>query len=709
MTIDLAFCATDAPAAAIPPRPLQHPGAAVIVICIPETASVQKAVSDSLWQRLFVVILGCTLSGVLPAASAEGDLRLAGQRAAFIEVFPRAELGDWAPAEQQQELLSDYVLWPDLRAVYLKARISDTVPDADTENEVLAFLSANPSLRLAKDLRYAYALNLAATKRFADYLALYRQYYQGLEVARLDCLALDAEIRAGLGDGVVQRATDLWMVGHSQESECDPVFDHLREQQLLGPESYRERFSLAIDARQFSLARYLSGPLEPRYREEASRWIAARDNPSTFLASHATRADDEIHRRQLAYAVQQLAYRDPDTAAVVWGNMQSKYEFSDEQLTNTSRHVALWSARRHTPRALEDLINLPPAARDTEVRRWTARSGLRQHDWSRVIDSISAMPASEQSAEEWQYWQAQALRNIAQDDHALSILHDLAGRRSYYGFLAADDLGVDYSFRNLAVTVDPEVLARLESHPALIRARELFLVGQDSRGRSEWDAVVDRLNGREKMQAAILAHRWGWHSRAISALAAAGEYDDLDIRYPLAYAEFFEQFAADTGIAPSWAYSVARSESLFMSDVRSHAGAIGIMQVMPDTGRRTAKQINLPYSGLNTLTNPGSNIRLGTTYLGMMLERFDRNPIVATAAYNAGPVKVASWLPTSDNIDARIWVENIPYNETREYVRRVVAGDVIFHWRLTGEMRRISGGPLVVEAGVLPDRIANTE
>ncbi|HSD70269.1 MAG TPA: transglycosylase SLT domain-containing protein, partial [Woeseiaceae bacterium] len=538
---------------------------------------------------------------------------------------------------------------------------------------------------------------------------LYQQYYQGLEIAKLDCIALEAEIRAGHHDRIIDRATELWMVGRSQENECDPVFDYLRAQQLLTPESYRERYALAIDARQFALARYLSGPLEPRYRVDATRWLEARDNPSVFLASHASRADDATHRRQLAYAIEQLAYEDPDTAAVAWRNVRDAYAFSDDQVAATSRHLALWSARRHSLLALEGLLDLPPAAIDTEVRRWTARSSLRLRDWRRVIDSISAMPQSEQEAEEWQYWHAQALRNIAQHDHALSILHDLSAHRSYYGFLAADDLGVDYTFGHLSVVEDPAVIAALEANPTLVRARELFLVGQESKGRSEWDAVVDHLGAPEKTQAALLAHRWGWHSRAISSVASAGEYDDLDIRYPLAYEEFFEQSASDTGIAPSWAYSIARSESHFMSDVRSGAGAVGIMQLMPDTGRKTAKEINLPYTGLNTLTNPGSNIRLGTTYLGKMFERFDRNPIVATAAYNAGPIRVASWLPASDDIDARIWIENIPYNETREYVRRVIAGEVIFHWRLTGETRRISGRPLVVEASGLPARIADSD
>jgi soluble lytic murein transglycosylase len=231
--------------------------------------------------------------------------------------------------------------------------------------------------------------------------------------------------------------------------------------------------------------------------------------------------------------------------------------------------------------------------------------------------------------------------------------------------------------------------------PELVRARELFLVGQEGRGRSEWDAATSTLTSEEQAQAALLADSWGWHSRAIATVASAGHFDDLRVRYPLPWQDDFGRSAQTAGIPDSLAYGIARSESLFMRDIRSSAGAIGIMQLMPDTGRSTAQELSLPWSGRITLTDSSVNIRLGTWYLGKMLNRFDRNPVLATAAYNAGPRRVADWLPRSGTLDARIWIENIPFNETRGYVRRVLADDVIFNWRLTGKSRRLSD--------VLPD------
>jgi soluble lytic murein transglycosylase len=286
------------------------------------------------------------------------------------------------------------------------------------------------------------------------------------------------------------------------------------------------------------------------------------------------------------------------------------------------------------------------------------------------------------------------------------MLGELAEQRSYYGFLAADELGQEYAWAHASLTEDGAALGKLAENPALIRARELYYVGLESRGRSEWDDAVAMLQAEDKAQAALLAHRWGWHSRAIATTAFVERYDDLEIRYPLPYREVFEKYSESAAIPHSWAYGVARSESLFMTDIRSISGAVGIMQLMPETGRRTAAEMKLPYGGLATLTEPDTNIQLGTFYLGKMLQRFSNNPILATAAYNAGPLRVEKWLPETGRLDARIWIENIPYNETRGYVRRVLAAEAIFHWRLTGETRRLSDTFTAIDPLRLPQELA---
>jgi len=644
-------------------------------------------------RRFTGVVLAAALLSAPPALATEIEQ----QRRLFQSVYETVERGDWSPVDgltlSERALLERYVLWPDLRAAWLRANLKKTTPA-----EIDAFLDQYGTLRPARDLRYRKALSLAKQGDLAGYQKIYEQFYQGQGVSRLDCLSLQAEIEAGRFKRVNQRAAELWMIGTSQVKECDPVFEYLYDNKLLGSVEYRERFELAIKAREFQLARWLAKKIDKQHIDAATFWMHAQSNPDGFLARHDPAADSKTYREQLVYAAERLTYRDPESALRLWNTVEMQYGFSEEQKLHTRRHIALWTARDNLPGGYRLLVNLPQVAQDDEVLRWRARTSLRDIEWQRLLVDIDAMTPAERDTEEWRYWRAIALLRSGQTLAADTALGELSKERSYYGFLAADELGKDYALDHDRLTADETALNEIATRPEVIRARELFLVGLESRGRSEWDAAISNMNADEKLQAAILADRWGWHSRAIATASRLGQYNDLAMRYPLPWQQQFEKFSTAASIAPTWAYGIARSESLFMRDVRSSAGAVGLMQLMPATGREVAKNISLPYSGIATLTNPESNIRLGTSYLAQMSQQFSGNQVLATAAYNAGPHRVMRWLPEKSSEDARVWIENIPFNETRKYVKRVLAAQTIFHWRMTGQVRRLSDELLQVEA-----------
>jgi len=623
------------------------------------------------------------------------------QRQIFRDVYPAAERGNWAPAAANEAALESYVLWPDLRAIYLRTRLKqhDTAP-------VTAFLSRYGLLKPARDLRYRLALQLAAEGRNDEYLALYKAFYQHLNNARLDCLALAARIGAGKTASITAAARRLWLVGKSQAKECDPVFAHLRKTGQLDIALYTKRFGLAISARNFSLARYLGRAIDEQHVAEATGWLLAQNQPEQFLQHIDPDVVTRTSTEQLLYALENLAYHNPLLAREYLMALQPSFQFSTDQHSSISRHIALWAARLNLSGAAMLLARVEPSAVDDEVLRWRIRTALRIQDWQDVTAYIRALSATEREREQWRYWNAIALQQNGQVAASAAILQPLATQRSYYGFLAADQLDLDYSLTQASIESNASVLRELSENEALVRARELFYVGLEGRGRSEWDAVMHTLDGTQKAQAAVLAHRWGWHSRAIATAALSGDYDDLELRYPLPHRESFESFSSDANLRESWVYGIARSESLFMRDIRSSAGAIGLMQLLPETGRRTAREISHPYNGLNTLTDPSSNIRLGTVYLGKMYRRFNEHSALATAAYNAGPLRVEKWRPALGAIDARVWIENIPYNETRQYVRRVLTSDAIFHWRLTGKTRRISSQLMDIRALEDPSLVA---
>jgi len=634
-----------------------------------------------------IFLLGASTATLVHAE--QSGTQIEQQRGLFRSVYAAVELGDWSAVDDlsqlDRQLLEQYVLWPDLRATWLRANI-----DSASAAEINDFVDHYGTLKPARELRYRHALNFVRNADLAAYLRIYEQFYQGQNIEKLDCLALQAEIKAGRHRRVEIRALDLWLVGKSQVSECDAVFEYLDDRNLLGIVEYRKRYDLAIDEKNFTLAKWLAKKIGQPYIDVATEWQNVQANPEDFLRQKRDRSGDKTIREQIVYAVERLTYRDPEVALKLWEQNVRKHNFSEAQKLLTAQHIALWTARDSLAGAYKLLVKLSPAAQNDEVLRWRARTSLRETRWKRLLSDIAAMSDAEQKTDEWRYWHAIALIESGQALTARAGLESLHLERSYYGFLAADKLNKTYALDDTELLVDEPTVSALESRPEIIRARELFFVGQDGRGRSEWDGIVRHLSDPEKTQAAILAHRWGWHSRAIAAAASLGEYDDLTIRYPLPYQEKFEEYSSEASIAPTWAYGIARSESLFMRDVKSRAGAIGLMQLMPATGRDVAKDIKLPYSGLATLVDPESNIRLGTTYLGQMAERYDGNEVLATAAYNAGPHRVDRWLPESGTEDARIWIENIPFNETRKYVKRVLAAKAIFHWRMTGNVRRVS-------------------
>jgi len=627
------------------------------------------------------------------AASAKIDT----QRELFRQVYENVERGNWATVEalrdKERRLLQHYVLWPDLRASWFRAKIRTADHEA-----IETFLDQHGTLKPARELRYRYALHLAKAGELDAFLDIYQAYYQGLEIARLDCIALHAELESDGGDRIINRARVLWLTGKSQAEECDPVFEHLRAQNLLDDDDYRARYALAIEVREFTRARWLARSLDQSLVDQAGLWLQAQANPERFIKKHGTQASDEFTRQRLAYAVERITFADPEKALELWRGLENTHPFSAELRHSTLRHIALWTARDNLPGAYELLTSLPLPEQDEEVMRWRARTSLRLEQWTDLLNDVAMMTADERDSEQWQYWRAVALQRSGNAVAANNIWQTLSQERSYYGFLAADELGITYSFQHDTLDADTAIIDAMAEREDLVRARELFWVGLDGRGRSEWDAIVAYFSPDEKLQAAILASRWGWHSRAISTAASIGHYDDLTLRYPLPFRQSFEQHSSTASIPATWALGVARSESLFMRDARSSAGAIGLMQLMPSTGRKVAREIKLPYSGLDTLTDPHKNIRLGTTYLGNMAERYDGNRVLATAAYNAGPHRVDRWLPESGVVDARVWIENIPFNETRKYVRRVMAAETIFYWRLTGEVRRLSDELPVVQS-----------
>lgn len=268
--------------------------------------------------------------------------------------------------------------------------------------------------------------------------------------------------------------------------------------------------------------------------------------------------------------------------------------------------------------------------------------------------------------------------------------------------MAADHIGIPYALQQIRTPADPERIRRIEDSPALARIRELRALGRTVDMRREWRKLTADMERSDLLASAVIARDLDWHDQAIFTLARADHWGDLELRFPLVHLELIRQQAAETHLDPAWIIAIARQESVFVRDVVSHAGAIGLMQLMPATARETAARIGLPTPLRRDLMDPQTNIRLGAAYLARMAERFDGHPALASAAYNAGPHRVKRWLPKAP-LAADLWIATIPFNETRAYVRRVLAYRTIYAALLGQPPQRVTETLPDVAAPKLPD------
>jgi soluble lytic murein transglycosylase len=632
-----------------------------------------------------LTLLALLCAGTPAHATLAADAGLEAQRAAFRTALPQAEAGQWNAVEPLLGDLAGYPLQPDLRAAWLRSRLGQ-VADA----EVAGFLAAHDDLGFAPGLRRQWAASLAQRQAWRDYLALYEAHYAGSGNTVLDCHAFSARIALGRVDGLAPAVRARWLAPVSQPDACDPAFAWLDANGGIDAETRRARMALALEAGQFRLARWLARPLGDAALAEVARWQEVHDDPVGRLRTPSGRRDEPRQRALLLYGFHRMAATHPEVAAERWPAFRKRFAFTPEEQARIDRRIALVHAWRHLPGAAARLEELPAASHDEDTRAWAVRVAIRQQDWAAVEHALAALPAAAAETPIWRYWLGRTLEETGRVEQARMVYASLANERGYYSFMAADRLGTEYQWGAASVPARAEVIALLEQRPDVIRSRELFHVGLESYGRIEWQQALARMSTEERAQAGILAQRWGWYSRAITAATVAGAHDDLELRFPLAFQPLFEERSRRAGIGSAWAFGVARSESLFVPDARSGAGALGLMQLMPATGRQLARRAGLPWGGRPTLIDPETNITLGTTYLADMLARYDDHRVLATAAYNAGPSRVDRWLPEDIALPADAWIDSVPYTETRAYVQRVLAAEAVFHWRMTGQTARLA-------------------
>lgn len=628
---------------------------------------------------LFYII--CSVLAV-PAILTNGSASAATleeQRKMFLQARKELRAGRIESFNMIAGQLQNYPLYPYLQYDYLSRFLWKVKYD-----QLATFLKKYPGLPVAGDLRRSWLYFLAKRDRWQPFIENYTTQNDEL----LQCYYLHARLKANHRAYLLEDTRSMWLYGKSRPPQCDQSFALLYKSKLMTDDLIWQRITLAMDEGQTSLAGFLGRKLQNIDEIWVKRWIAVHNNPWKQLAN-PNYEDRPQAREILTYGIRRLASRDINKATDYWERLRGNYRFDPEQVTAIEKRLAVTAARQDHEDALSLLDQIDPADVDENIFQWRLATALKNRDWHMLLKWTSGDPVDKSLSQRWYYWHARALEETGARDQAEMIYRKLIEERDYYGFAASDRLGIPYDMRHQGVQDDGLAMKKLLAMPALVRAHELLQLDLDYYARREWYVATADMSRYQLQLAAVIANQWGWYDRAILTLGKAEEYDDLMLRFPMPFNRPIARYAKKFKLDLAWMYALIRAESAFMEDARSPSGAMGLMQVMPRTGRETAKAIGWKSFNKWDLNQSEKNIHIGTTYLRKMYDRFGSNIILATAAYNAGPNNVVAWLPRKGCMEPEIWIEQIPFTETRRYVSRILYYASIYDWRMQHEIKPV--------------------
>lgn len=603
------------------------------------------------------------------------EAALAAQRQNYVEAERALAAGDRTRLRTLSAQLRDYPLYPYLRARELGQNLA-TAGTAD----VRQFLTQWADVPATARLRGAWLHALAEQSRWDDVIADYRP---GTD-PDLDCLYRGALLARERPDAALNGFQNVWLREQPLPATCDRIVQAWAAQGGLTPALAWQRFAQLMGARNLAAARQTQPWLDPADQNWARLWLLVDQNPATLLQAPELQAiGDERGAGIVVWGLARWIERNSAEAAPAFDEVRRRGIVPDALLVPLERRLAVLLATRRHPDALRRLDAIGAAQEDDATREWRVRLGLALGDWPLVLHALDRLTPEQAEQPGWRYWRARALEASGQPNTAERLYRELSGLRDYYGMLAARRLGTTPALTQRPLPRPSSAALRaLAARPAVLRARELVLLGRPADARSEWEPLLRGADASLWRTAALLAADWNWYGQTIVWLGRAGDWDDLTLRFPTPWRSEFEAAAQATQLPPAWLYAVARVESTFMPEARSGAGALGLMQLLPETAQGVAASIGYRLTDNAALLDPATSVRLGSVYMRQLLDRFGGNAVLATAAYNAGLRRVGEWLPAQAGMAADVWIDTIPYGETRAYLRRVWEYTVIYENRL---------------------------
>ena len=612
--------------------------------------------------RLTVFLL--VFSGLLAQASGVW----AGADERFLAARDAARAGDRAKLERIAPELSGY----ELEAYVDYWRLLLDLPSADPAT-VKAFLARHEKTYLAEKLRSDWLKQQGRKQQWDEFDAEYPALAQPDQ--ELSCLSLQSR-RAGGDTRADDEAMTLWFNLIEPSESCYPVFEGLIVDKRVLADQVWARIRRQFEANKLAAARYTMNYLPPSQTPDAKVAQAVCDSSLQWLLkAPAGLAGSRMNRELAALAVSRVARSDPRQAADLLSRIEGQLQPGEKNWAWSQ--IGWQAATRHMPDALGWYRQAGDAPLSDEVAQWKVRAALRAQDWATVRSTIEKMPAALAEQPAWVYWLGRAYRAGGRVEDADKLFAKIAGQPNFYGNLADDELDRAIVTPPKASSPTRDETAQVAANPGVQRALALYRVGMRSEGMREWNWALRGMNDRELLAASAIAERAGIFDRAIAAADRTKNEHDYSLRYLSPYSEQVRPAARNQALDDAWVYGLMRQESRFITNAKSSVGASGLMQLMPATAKWVAKKIGLKDFHQGQVNDTETNVLLGTTYMRLVMESLDNHPVLASAAYNAGPGRAKKWRAERP-LEGAVYAETIPFNETRDYVKKVMSNSVYY-------------------------------
>jgi len=622
---------------------------------------------------------------------------LAPQRAKFQAAWRLAQSG--VDVSDRTTGLEDYPLYPYLKYERLR-RLADKAPFKEVEQYLAGHGDSLPGHRLRAQVLERYG----RSGRFDEFLKI---YVDKLASVDLRCHAWTARRARKVAGDATAEALALFDALDKDRTDCRPMLAHLRAAGQLTPQRVNARIDGALAAAQAGLAQALSQELPKDQRAVAQRRILAHADPATALNQAARWPATADSAAAASVALGLIARKGALAADSRYRALAARLPFSAADKARAEAEIARYAAVERLPEALSLLGRVPAAAFDDNLREWQVRYHLRRLEYREALAALEGMSPTLAGQSRWRYTQGRVLELLDRGKEAQPFFIAAAGEANFHGFLAADRIGAAYAICPANSYLTTDLAMAVLNLGGVQRALEWHTIGDTDRARAEWFWQLPQLTPELRREAGLIASREGLHEWAIFTMSGDALIRQYEARFPLLHNEAVARESKTTGLPVHWVYGLIRAESAWNANARSPVGARGLMQLMPETAAAVAKSLGVR---VDPLTDPAHNIRLGTTYLSRRVADLDGNALLATGAYNAGIGAVKRWLaPPLPPWD--LWVETVPYKETREYIARVMAFAVLYDWRIDGSPARLStlipgmteqGGPAPVACPATP-------